>query len=156
MIYILITLIVAFDQLTKYWAVRALMSGRSIMLIPDVFQLTYVENRGAAFSFLQNQIPFFVCVTTIVLIAIAYSFRKKMVLTSLGRLGLIFIAGGAIGNLIDRILRGFVVDMFYFSFIDFPVFNVADIFIVIGGGLFVYYVLFQHDRIKAREELQRE
>lgn len=79
---------------------------------------------------------------------ISYAFYKKLILTKVGRWSLAFVAGGAVGNLIDRILHGYVVDMFYFELIDFPVFNVADIFIVIGGFLFAYYILFQYDKAK--------
>lgn len=144
--------IVALDQLVKLWAVNALMGSEPIIIIPHVFQLTYIENRGAAFSFLQNQIVFFVIITLTALFAIAYVLRKKMIFTSLGRISLILVAGGAIGNLLDRVLRGYVVDMFYFNLIDFPVFNVADIFIVIGGIVFAYYLLVQHDAAKVNEE----
>ncbi len=156
MLFILVLLIVALDQVVKYWTVQTLLSGPSTVLIPHVFQLTYVENRGAAFSFLQDQIPFFVLVTAIVLAVIVYASWKGLMLSWIGKLSLVFIAGGAIGNLIDRIIRGYVVDMFYFSLIDFPVFNGADIFIVVGGVFFVYYVLVQHDRIKADKEGKRE
>ena len=145
--------IVALDQLVKFWAVQTLMI-HPIVLIPNVFQLTYVENRGAAFSFFQNQIGFFVVATILVLVAIIYAFWKKLVLTKLGNLSLALVAGGAIGNLVDRILHGYVVDLFYFELISFPVFNVADVFIVVGGILFVYYVLMQHD--KAQAAMQKE
>ena len=151
MLVILILFIVAFDQLVKLWAVQTLMSGNPIVLIPNVFQLTYVENRGAAFSLFQNQIWFFVIVTAIVLAGIVYSLYKKMILTNLGRISLICVAGGAIGNLLDRVIRGYVVDMFYFNLIDFPVFNIADVFIVGGGIAFAYYVLFQHDSAQGKQ-----
>lgn len=149
---LLVVLIIGADQLVKFWAVQTLMSGSSIVLIPGIFRLTYVENRGAAFSFLENHISFFVIATLLVLCAIIYAFLKKLIPTKLGRLALAFVAGGAVGNLIDRILHGYVVDMFYFELIDFPVFNVADIFIVIGGILFAYYVLVQYDKVNNREQ----
>ncbi|MBS7225223.1 MAG: signal peptidase II [Clostridiaceae bacterium] len=146
--FFIVCAIVCLDQLVKFWTIQNLMGGDPIVLIPGVFQLTYVENRGAAFSFLENQIWFFVLTTVCVLAAIAYALYKKVILTKLGKWSLIFVAGGAIGNLIDRILHGYVVDMFYFELIDFPVFNVADIFIVIGGILFAYYIVIQYDRAK--------
>lgn len=152
-IILFVLAIVALDQLVKFWAVQTLMI-HPIVLIPNVFQLTYVENRGAAFSFFQNQIGFFVVATILVLAAIIYAFWKKLVLTKLGNLSLALVAGGAIGNLVDRILHGYVVDLFYFELINFPVFNVADVFIVVGGILFVYYVLMQHD--KAQAAIQKE
>lgn len=150
--FFIVFLIVCLDQLVKFWAVQTLMGKPPIVLIPSIFQLTYVENRGAAFSFLEDQIWFFVLTTVCVLAAIFYAFYKNMILTKIGKWSLIFVAGGAIGNLIDRILHGYVVDMFYFELIDFPVFNVADIFIVIGGILFAYYVVMQYDKVKQNQE----
>ncbi len=148
--FFIVFAIVCLDQLVKFWAIQTLMDGSPIVLIPNIFQLTYVENRGAAFSFLEDQIWFFVLTTVCVLVAIFYAFYKKMILTKVGKWSLIFVAGGAIGNLVDRILHGYVVDMFYFELIDFPVFNVADIFIVIGGILFAYYVVIQYDKVKQK------
>ncbi|MBS5704227.1 MAG: signal peptidase II [Butyricicoccus pullicaecorum] len=150
-LFLLVAFIVALDQLVKFWVVHVLMSGPSIVLIPGIFQLTYVENRGAAFSFLENHIAFFVIATLVVLLAIIYAFYSKLIRTRLGHLALVFVSGGAIGNFLDRIFHGYVVDMFYFELIDFPVFNVADIFIVIGGVLFAYYILIQHDKVNKKE-----
>lgn len=141
-----IVLMVAADQLVKYWAVTTLQAVGTIPVIENAFHLTYLENRGAAFSILQDKIWFFVVLTAVVLGAMAYALHKGMVKTTLGQWSLYIIAGGAIGNLIDRVLRGFVVDLFDFRLIHFPVFNVADIFVCVGGALFVYYFLFQHDK----------
>ena len=141
-----IALMVALDQLVKYWAATVLKAAGTIPLIENVFHLTYVENRGAAFSLLQNKIWLFVVLTIAILIAIAVAIHKGAVRTALGRWSLYIIAGGAVGNLIDRMARGFVVDLFDFRLIHFPVFNVADIFVCVGGVLFVYYFLFQHDQ----------
>lgn len=142
---------VLLDQAVKYWAAHTLING-TIVLIPGVFELTYVENRGAAFSILQNHVSLFVVITCVILCAIVYSLYKGLVLTRVGRCALLLVAGGAVGNLIDRIVRGYVVDMFYFKLINFPVFNVADIFVVCGGILFVYYVLIQHDKAAAKRK----
>ncbi len=141
-----IVLMVAADQLVKYWAVTTLQAVGTIPVIENVFHLTYLENRGAAFSILQDKIWFFVVLTAVVLSAMAYALHQGAVKTTLGRWSLYIIAGGALGNLIDRVLRGFVVDLFDFRLIHFPVFNVADIFVCVGGALFVYYFLFQHDK----------
>lgn len=148
--FFLIAAMVVFDQFVKFWAVQTLASGNSIVLIPGVFQLIYVENQGAAFSFLEGQRIFFVVITVLVVAAIFYAFHKELLLTKLGRTALLLVAGGAIGNLLDRIFHGYVVDMFYFELIDFPVFNIADIFIVIGGVLFAYYVLVQYDHVQKK------
>lgn len=142
---IAIVALVSLDQFVKYLTVTHLML-KPIVLIENVFELTYVENKGAAWSILENQIWFFILMTVIILALIAYAFYKKMIYTKLGQISLVLICAGAIGNLIDRITHGYVIDMFSFKLINFPVFNVADICIVCGGILFVYYMMFQHDK----------
>lgn len=139
-----IAVLVAADQLVKYWAVSSLASIGTIPIIPGVFQMTYVENRGAAFSLLENQQWLFVIFAIVVVAAIAYAMYKNIIQTNLGRLALILVCAGAIGNVIDRIIRHYVVDMLYFSLIDFPVFNIADIYVCVGVALFFIYVVFQH------------
>ncbi len=142
---IAIVVLVSLDQFVKYLTVTHLML-KPIVLIENIFELTYVENKGAAWSILENQIWFFILMTVIILALIAYAFYKKMIYTKLGQISLVLICAGAIGNLIDRITHGYVIDMFSFKLINFPVFNVADICIVCGGILFVYYMMFQHDK----------
>ncbi len=142
---IAIVVLVSLDQFVKYLTVTHLML-KPIVLIENVFELTYVENKGAAWSILENQIWFFILMTVIILALIAYAFYKKMIYTKFGQISLVLICAGAIGNLIDRITHGYVIDMFSFKLINFPVFNVADICIVCGGILFVYYMMFQHDK----------
>lgn len=142
---IAIVVLVSLDQFVKYLTVTHLMI-KPIVLIENVFELTYVENKGAAWSILENQIWFFILMTVIILALIAYAFYKKMIYTKLGQISLVLICAGAIGNLIDRITHGYVIDMFSFKLINFPVFNVADICIVCGGILFVFYMMFQHDK----------
>ena len=78
--------------------------------------------------------------------------QKKLMQTALGRWSLVLVAAGALGNAIDRVVHGFVVDLFDFRLINFPVFNVADIFICVGGALFVIYFLFQHQDEKPEQE----
>ncbi len=142
--------IVLFDQAVKYFAVHVL-TQHTIVVLPGVFELTYVENRGAAFSFLENHILFFVVITCVVLAIIVYALYKKLVKTKIGCIALLFVAGGALGNLVDRLVHRYVVDIFYFRLINFPVFNIADVFIVCGGILFIYYVLVQHDKVSGKE-----
>ena len=86
----------------------------------------------------------FVALASVITLAICYALSKKLMQTALGNWSLVLIAAGAVGNAIDRVARGFVVDMFDFRLIHFPVFNVADIFICVGGVLFVIYFMFQH------------
>ena len=146
-LYILaVLLMIAADQLVKYWAFTSLQAQHTIPLIENVFHLTYVENRGAAFSlFAQFDSRWiFVALAVINTAAIFAVLRKRYIQTALGRWSLVLVAAGALGNAIDRVIHGFVVDMFDFRLIHFPVFNVADIFICIGGVLFVIYFMFQH------------
>lgn len=147
-IYAAIIAMIFFDQLVKMWALNSLQQIQTIPIITNVFHLTYVENRGAAFSIMQNKLWFFITVTAVILGVIVYALKTNKIKTALGKWSMYFIIGGAIGNLIDRSMRGFVVDLFDFRLINFPVFNLADIFVCIGGALFCYYVLFQHDEVK--------
>ena len=139
-------LMIALDQVVKYWAFTSLQAQHTIPLIENVFHLTYVENRGAAFSlFAQFDSRWiFVALAVIITVAIFAVLRKRYIQTALGRWSLVLVAAGALGNAIDRVIHGFVVDMFDFRLIHFPVFNVADIFICIGCVLFVIYFMFQH------------
>lgn len=155
---ILMTIIAVFamvlvDQVVKYWAVISLAPVGSIPLIPGVLQLTYVENRGAAFSILQNQIWLFILLTVVILCVIIYVLQKQMIQTALGRISLVVIAAGAVGNMIDRLFRHYVVDMIELVFVHFPVFNIADIYVTVGVVLFCIYVMFQH---KDANELEKK
>jgi signal peptidase II len=130
-------LVVVLDQLTKRLAEDRLRGQRSVPVVDDILRLTYVENRGAAFGLLQDQTAFFVLVGIIVIGVIAMSYRYLPRSGFLLHLALGLMLGGAIGNLVDRVRQGYVVD-----FVDFgyranwwPVFNVADSAIVIGVAL---------------------
>lgn len=139
---IIILTIVILDQLTKYWAANYLQPKGTITIIKDFFSFTYVENRGAAFGILQNQRWLFITLTIIICIGMMYYLHIDNNLNPILRISLYLVLGGAIGNLIDRIKNGYVVDMFHFTFINFPVFNVADCFVVIGTVMLAYYLLF--------------
>lgn len=136
---------VVLDQYTKVLAVKHLADG-PIPLIEGVFELKYLENRGAAFGMLQNQQTFFFIVTviTLILITILYIRMPHTKRYIPLRICLVSIVAGAIGNMIDRVTLKYVIDFFYFKLIDFPIFNVADIFatcasILLILLLFVYY-----------------
>ena len=142
---IAIVLGVALDQYTKALAVKHLADG-PIPLIEGVFELKYLENRGAAFGMLQNQQTFFLIVTilTLILMTILYIRMPHTKRFLPLRICLVSIVAGAIGNMIDRVTLKYVIDFFYFKLIDFPIFNVADIFatcasILLILLLFVYY-----------------
>lgn len=140
--FIIAAAIVAADQGVKLWAVRALGPGGSLGLIPGVFHLTYAENRGAAFSILEGKLGFFVAVTAVMVGLLLYMTIKGYIRGVFGRVAAVFIIGGALGNLADRLCRGYVVDLFDFRLIHFAIFNVADVFITIGGVMLAVYFLF--------------
>jgi signal peptidase II len=143
-ISIVLILLVGLDQVTKYLAIVYLKSDGPIPIIKNVFELSYVENRGAAFGIMQNKGLFFVITTFIILAFILYYYRKipKGQKYNLLRWTLLVIVAGAIGNLIDRLYLGYVVDFFYFKLINFPVFNVADIYVTVGAILLLILILF--------------
>lgn len=143
---IFIAVIVGLDQWTKYLTVEHIKPIGTLPIIPDVFHLTYVENRGAAFSILQGKRLFFVLLTLAVVAVILVLLYRKAKGEPLLRVSLIMIAGGAIGNLIDRLVLGYVVDMVDLRIINYAIFNVADCFVVVGTILLAVYILF-FDRV---------
>lgn len=133
------------DQLTKLWSVAVLKNGGSIKVIGDFLRFTYAENKGAAFSILQGQRVFFVIATITMLFVLAYIYFKNKNITKMSRLSIAMIASGAIGNFIDRIRFGYVVDFIdvrFGSFYNFPIFNIADSFVVCGTILMIILILF--------------
>ena len=134
------------DQYTKLLAVENLKNQAPIDIIENVFQLHYLENRGAAFGILQNQKIFFVIIGIIILIVALFLYLKmphERHFIPL-RICLLLIASGAIGNMIDRIRLNYVIDFFYFELIDFPIFNVADIYVTLSAGLLIVLILFYY------------
>lgn len=160
MIRIIIVIVaVALDQFAKIWMTDFLAGhGGYFELWPKVFNLFYVENKGAAFGILQDARWFFIGMTSIVVIgATIFLIKERKNFPSwLFKIATAMIIGGAIGNLIDRVLTGMVVDFFYFELINFAVFNVADSFVTVGAVLLGIYVLFIHDskddKIKKKNE----
>ena len=139
---ILVVAIVVADQLVKWWAVKALGPGGFWDVLPGIFSLTYAENQGAAFSILEGKRLFFVGMTVVMILLMLLLLKKGYIVGLWGKIAAAFVIGGALGNGIDRVLRGYVVDMFEVSFIRFAIFNVADIFITVGGVMLVIYFLF--------------
>ncbi len=137
-------LLVAADQITKYLAVLFLKDSSDIILIPGVFQLHYLENVGVAFGFLQNRqwIPILFAFAIVLGFSFAYAKSSKDRRFLPFRISMIGIIAGALGNMIDRIWHGYVIDFVYFSLIDFPVFNLADCYIVISIILLAIWCLF--------------
>jgi signal peptidase II len=139
-------MLIGIDQFTKFLTVKYLMPVHSVTIINNFFELTYVENRGAAFGFLQGAKWLFVIIAIVILIvgAVYYSRLVKENGSKFIRYALILIGAGAIGNVIDRLFRSFVVDMLNFNILgyDFPVFNFADICVCVGAAVFAIAVLF--------------
>lgn len=133
-----ILLIFALDRISKIWALAHLKEIGNIDVLP-FFKLTYVQNTGAAFGSFQNGNTGLIFVSLIVLLALIKYRQEIFVLGKTAAFGWIFIIGGALGNLYDRIFIGYVVD--YFNFIVWPVFNVADSFITIGALILAWCIL---------------
>ena len=125
--------IVAADQYTKFLTVAHIALYQDVELIPGFLGLTYVQNTGAAFSSFQGQQWLFALIFAVFTVAVVYEyFKKAMPFTKLERWCIAAIYGGGLGNMVDRVRLGYVVDMIETKFIEFPVFNVADCFITCG------------------------
>ncbi len=137
-------LLVILDQITKNLAVVYLKDKPAYVIWDGVFELHYLENSGAAFGMLQNQKILFVTIAAFILLVIGYLLiklprnRHYAMLEAL----LVLIASGAVGNMIDRIQFNYVVDFFYFKLIDFPIFNVADIYVSVSCVVLAILVIF--------------
>jgi signal peptidase II len=133
--------IVAADQITKYLTVELIPLFSRVDVIPGLFHLTYVRNTGAAFSAFQGMQWLFVLVFTVFTVGIIWEFSKKRLpFTTLERWCIAAVYGGGLGNMIDRLRLGYVVDMIEVEFIRFPVFNVADCFITCGCILLMVHL----------------
>lgn len=163
-----VIVLVVLDQLTKLLAVLNLKNNEPFALIKNVFELQYLENQSAAFgvdvvsifqeifklkyfinhpdAFLTVKMVFFAIFTSIVIVILILLYRKVPTTPRFKWINIIFILfiAGAIGNLIDRVINNFVVDFFYFKLIDFPIFNVADIYVTVAAILFIVLGLFYY------------
>lgn len=144
--FFMLIILCAADQVTKFLAVERLKNKDSFILIKDVFVLHYLENKGAAFGLLQNQKWFFVIIgVSFVLLAIfALSYIPTYSKYRALRICILLIATGAVGNIIDRVRLNYVIDFLYFSYINFPIFNVADIYVSCGTVLLILLILFYY------------
>ena len=144
-VIIALVFLLAADQLTKAAAFHLLRGSDGIRLIPGVLELTYVENRGAAFGILKEHQSLFILLSVVVCIGLltaAFRMRKNRG-TVLIRFLCAALCAGALGNAIDRIRHHFVIDFIYVSLIRFPVFNLADIYVTAGCFLLVLVLLMQ-------------
>lgn len=148
---------VLLDQLTKRWAAAELTKVSTIPLIEGVFHLTYCENTGAAFSIFSDQRWLLLLISFVLLAGILYAILKKWMKYPLGQISLLLILAGALGNVIDRVFQGYVVDFFDFRLIHFPIFNVADVLLNVGVFLMVIYLLLiEPKRMKKEKEVEND
>lgn len=136
--FLIIMATLAVDQVSKYLVQTNMLRGESIPIVAPVFYLTYIQNPGAAFGILANQTVFFVVVTLIVIGGILFGYRYVSAANENIRIALALVMGGAVGNLVDRLRIGRVVD--FLDFRVWPVFNLADTAIVLGVVILVWYV----------------
>lgn len=133
---------VLIDQITKIIVAGNMALYDSVTVIPHVFSFTYIHNYGAAWGLFSEHRWVFLILTGIAIIVLPILLYRYRHLPFLFGFSLSLIIGGAIGNMIDRLLRGYVIDFFEFTFIDFPVFNVADICVTVGTVLMFIYIAF--------------
>lgn len=137
-------ILIGVDQLTKVWAVNTLANGMDIKLWEGIFHFHYISNYGAAWGIFSGKKFFLIGLTSLIIIGMIWYMRKLPHTLSgkWSKVAFVLIISGAIGNLIDRLFLGYVRDFLYFILIDFPIFNVADILVVVGVGLLMIIMLF--------------
>lgn len=148
---LLLAACIAGDQLLKYWVVRHLEIGQSAAFLPGLVRLTRLHNTGAAWGSFSGSTALLTAVTAVLLVAVAWLVLKKVIRHPLGLCAAMLVLGGGIGNMIDRIYRGYVVDMFDLEFMDYPIFNLADCFVVVGVILGAVYYLWFYDKYDGRK-----
>lgn len=140
-------LMISADQLTKYIAVAKLAGKSGIEIIPNILEFYYTTNNGAAFSSFAGRRLLLIVMPIIMMVVLVVFLRKTKNKSFIIKLTVLMIIAGGIGNLIDRIAYGYVVDFINFTFIEFPIFNVADIFVTVGGVILVVYLIFFSDSL---------
>ena len=143
MIWLLVSLaILAADQIVKYLVSVNIGVGETAFSVLNIFDITYVQNQGAAFSVLSGRTVVLSVISVVFCIAVAVFWIKKKPSNTLLCTSLSLLFAGALGNGIDIIFRGYVVDYINLTFINFPVFNIADIGVTVGAALFILYIIF--------------
>ena len=157
--FIAAALLVALDQMVKLWTIATFSApppgtsetlDRAVSFLPNIMELTRIHNTGCAFSQLEEYTWLLTLTSAVLSVVLAWAVGKKFFRHPLGRSALTLLLAGAVGNLIDRAVYGYVVDMFRTLFMDFAVFNVADICVVVGGILAAVYYLFLYDKLEGR------
>lgn len=147
---------VAADQISKYLVLQNIEMYEKVAVLPKVFHFTYIENKGAAFGMLSEHRWVFLIISSIaILIFIIYLIKYKPQDVLL-RASLSMVVGGGIGNMIDRCFRGSVVDFIEVEFVDFYVFNVADMFVCVGCGLMILYMILSEIKESKAEKAKKE
>ncbi len=156
-------ILIAIDQISKVWAVNTLANGNgassgmnSIELWQGVFHLQYTANRGGAWGILHGKQGVLILITSIIIVGMLFFIRHlpKSKWGDFSKIAFVLVISGAIGNLIDRVLLNYVRDFLYFVLIDFPIFNFADILVVVGMAMLMIAMFFGdlEDSIKLKEE----
>lgn len=143
-ILILVFAVVAVDQLSKFYVQSQMTLGLSLPVVDNIFHITYILNPGAAFGILEHQTVFFIAIAVLMLAAVLYVYLRLPQGSHVLRLGIGLMAGGAAGNVIDRVRTGHVVD--FLDFRVWPVFNIADMAIVGGVGLIIFSLYFLSEK----------
>ena len=144
--FLLAALLVVLDQAVKFLVRANISLGEGVPFLPHILQLTYVQNTGAAFSLLEEHTWILTIVSAVVSVLLAVLLARRVFPRPFAMVSLALVLAGAVGNLIDRALLGYVTDMFETLFMRFAVFNVADICVVVGGIAFCVYYLFFHGK----------
>ena len=144
--------LVGLDQWVKYLVVQTIPLGEHVPFLPHLLDLTYVQNTGAAFSLFSSHTWLLTVISLVMSILLALAVWKPLFRHPAGRAALTLLLAGAVGNLIDRALQGYVVDMFHVLFMEFAVFNVADICVVVGGFAAVIYYLFFYEKLEGQSK----
>lgn len=148
----LTAVLVAVDQLVKHLVRANIPEFGSVPFLPGVMELTYFKNTGAGFSILAGHTGLLTVVSAVLSALIALALWKGFFRHPLGKTALALVLAGAVGNLIDRVAFGCVTDMFHTLFVDFPVFNVADICVVVGGISAAAYYLFLYEKLEGKKD----
>jgi signal peptidase II len=143
---LLFIILVVIDQLTKYWVRTDLINRNPIDIIPGVLNLQHTTNNGAVWGIMSGKVPFLIVFTTIVMVLILFLYFKipQAKKYNVLKLLVVFIMAGAIGNFIDRIFLGHVIDFIYFELINFPLFNVADSYLTVSSILLFILAIFYY------------
>lgn len=146
--FVVAAAVILLDQLTKYLVARFIPLGGEVDFIPFFINLTHVENEGASFGMLSEHRWVFMLFSSIAIIGIIFFLIKQYRRHRFMTVSLALILGGGIGNMIDRVFRGAVVDFFEFTFVRFAIFNVADMFITFGAVLLGIYIVFYEKKVE--------